>query len=229
MKKNTHNEKPIRPTPETLSSQPEDEDDLMDTGVLSEASKSKGGKKDISAAYRLSTQDLIVCSILAVMGGFISGLIPFSLLVKTWYPFVGGTQLISGHHILWSVLAYGITRKKSAILLTSLFQGFLVFLLGASWGILEVGIQMYEGGSVLVGFYIIEKLGEGDTTLGWGLASGIGNFTQVPFFWILTGKIYILHWTLFVMAMMFAFISGFVMAGLLSKKLVEQIKKANIV
>ena len=204
------------------------EEDLVSTGPnSSQKSHSQPGK--IPVKYRLSTQELIVCSILAVMGGFISGLIPFSLLVKTWYPFVGGTQLVSAHHILWGTLAYGITKKKTAILLTSLFQGTIVFLLGASWGVLEIGIQMYEGTSVLLGFYMVERFNEGETKLGWALANGFGNMTQVPLFWLISGKIYILHWTLFLMAIMFAFVSGVFIAGLLGKKIVEQVEKANII
>ena len=73
--------------------------------------------------YSLTTLELLIGAILGVMGGFISGLIPFSLLIKTWYPFVGGTQLVSGHHILWMMIAYGLTQKISIIPFTAIIKG----------------------------------------------------------------------------------------------------------
>jgi hypothetical protein len=176
-----------------------------------------------------STHDLVIIAILGVMGGFISGLIPFSLLVKTWFPFVGGTQMVSGHHILWFVIVYGITKKKLAIILTAIMKGFIMLLLGAEWGALEIAISVYEALFTIVGFYIMEKFNEGTTSFGWGMAAGLGNLSQVPFFWILSGKIYVLHISLFIMAMMFAFASGVIVAGLLGKKITELLEKAGVI
>lgn len=61
---------------------------------------------------KLTTLDLIYSAILGVIGGFISSLIPFSILIKVWYPLTGGSQLVSGHHVIWASIIYGITRKK---------------------------------------------------------------------------------------------------------------------
>lgn len=163
------------------------------------------------------------------MGGFISGLIPFSLLVQTWYPFVGGTQLVSGHHILWMVLAYGLTNKKSAMFVTATIKGFVMFLLGAQWGILEVFINNYEAFFVCIGIIFLARFHEGDSKLGWGIAAGIGNVSQVPFFWFLSGKFYLLHYTLFIMACMFAFASGVIIAGYLGKVITNKIRQAGVV
>ncbi len=196
--------------------------DLIDTGAIAAAKK---GKK---SHYYFTTQDLLIASILGVMGGFISGLVPFSLLVKTWYPFVGGTQLISGHHLLWMTIAYGLTTKKRIIFVTASIQGFMNFLFGSSWGILEIGITLYEGLFLFLGFYLMQLLGESKTKLGWGLSAGIGNVSQVPLFWIMTGKIYILHWSLFVMAIMFGFLSGIIIAGILGYFIVNRIKNTGI-
>ena len=41
----------------------------------------------LDKSKKLSTLDLIYSAILGVLGGFISSLIPFSLLIKVWYPF----------------------------------------------------------------------------------------------------------------------------------------------
>ncbi|WP_371804205.1 ECF transporter S component [Candidatus Lokiarchaeum ossiferum] len=200
-----------------------EEEHLIDTG--NNALKKKGKK----SSYFFTTQDLLIASILGIMGGFISGLIPFSLLIKTWYPFVGGTQLVSGHHLLWMVIAYGLTGKKRTIFVTATIQGFMNFLFGSSWGIMEVGITLYEGIFLFIGMYLMQLFGESDTKLGWAIAAGIGNLSQVPLFWIITGKIYILHWSLFVMAMMFGFLSGILIAGVLGYLIVERIKKTGVI
>ncbi|MHA1584586.1 MAG: hypothetical protein ACTSWL_04975, partial [Promethearchaeota archaeon] len=77
---------------------PDESQKLISTGSRSSIIQKKRSK---NSRYYFTTEDLLIGSILGIMGGFISGLIPFSLLVKTWFPFVGGTQLVSGHHLLW--------------------------------------------------------------------------------------------------------------------------------
>ncbi|MCP4763986.1 MAG: ECF transporter S component [archaeon] len=196
------------------------QDKFIDTG--------QNSSQKYNSKYYFSTQDLLIMAILGVMGGFISGTIPFSLLIKTWYPLVGGTQMVSAHHILWMTISYGLTKKKPSIIITGIINGFMATLLGSTWGIFEIVIYLYEGSSLLIGFILIERLGEKNTNLGWGIAGGIGNITQVPFFWILSGKIYIIHFTLFIMACMFAFASGVFIAGLLGKLIVDRLEKAGI-
>ena len=196
---------------------------LQNTGTLAKRNLDKKSR------YFFSTQELLIASILGIMGGFISSLIPFSLLIKTWYPFVGGTQLVSGHHLLWMVIVYGLTKKKSTIILTATIQGFIGFLFGSNWGILEVAIMLYEGFFLILGFFLVELFHEGNSNLGWGIAGGIGNASQVPLFWIITGKIWLIHWSLFLMALMFGFISGVFLAGLLGKIISKRIKNSGII
>ena len=200
-----------------------DENSLQNTGTLAKRNLNKRSR------YFFSTQELLIASILGIMGGFISSLIPFSLLIKTWYPFVGGTQLVSGHHLLWMVIVYGLTKKKSTIILTATIQGFIGFLFGSNWGILEVAIMLYEGFFLILGFFLVELFHEGNSNLGWAIAGGIGNVSQVPLFWIITGKIWLIHWSLFLMACMFGFISGVFLAGLLGKIISKRIKNSGII
>lgn len=178
--------------------------------------------------YHLTTLDLLIGAVLGVMGGFISGLVPFSLLIKSWYPFVGGTQLVSGHHLLWIIIAYGLTKKLIIIPFTAIIKGFINFLLGAQWGVIEIFISLYEGVFLLIGLLFIYFTKEKDTYFGWGIAGGIGNIAQVPLFWITTGKIYILHWSLFVMACMFAFLSGIIITGLLGLLITKKIQESKV-
>ena len=83
--------------------------------------------------------------------------------------------------------------------------------------------------TLILGFILIEFFHEGNSNLGWAIAGGIGNVSQVPLFWIITGKIWLIHWSLFVMACMFGFISGVFLAGLLGKLISKRIKNSGII
>ncbi|MFW9938612.1 MAG: ECF transporter S component [Promethearchaeota archaeon] len=176
---------------------------------------------------KLSLLDLLYSSIIGVLGGFISSLIPFSLLIKVWYPLTGGTQLVSGHHVMWASIVYGLTRKKQNIIFTMISKGLLEFLLGDPWSVIIILVNLIEGFCLAGGFFIMEKIGEGETKLGWGIAGGIGNFFQAPFFWIINMRWY-LHWTLWVLAFAFAFISGIFITGLLGRLVKNYLIKAGV-
>ena len=187
--------------------------------------KETGMGQDISK--NLSTLDLIYSAIIGVLGGIISSLIPFSILIKVWYPLTGGTQLVSGHHVMWATIIYGITRKKKNILLTMATKGIIEFLLGDPWGLIIILVNLMEGFCLAGGFFFMEKVGEGETKLGWGIAGGFGNFFQAPFFWIINQRWH-LHFTLWILAFMFAFISGILITGLLGKAIKDYLIKAGV-
>jgi len=84
-----------------------------------------------------------------------------------------------------------------------------------------------EGIFLVIGFFLMEKVREGETKLGWGIAGGFGNFFQAPFFWILNQRFH-LHWTLWVLAFMFAFISGILITGVLGRFIKEYLIKAGV-
>ena len=200
---------------EKLVGDSKSDDDYRETGYNSVQKK------------KIMNLDYIYSTIIGVLGGIISSLIPFSLLIKVWYPFTGGTQLVSGHHVIWGVIAYGLTKKKSNIYLTMITKGILEFLLGDPWGLLILFVNTMEAALLSVGFYVMEKLGEGETKLGWGIAGGLGNFFQAPFFWIINQRWY-LHWSLWALAFIFAFISGVLITGLLGKTIKDSLIKAGV-
>ncbi len=194
--------------------------DYKRTGIEDIGEKKRG--------FNVSIRTLLYATIFGTIGGIISSVVPFDILIKVWYPITGGTQLVSGHHLLWAIILYGLTKNKTGILICSLNKGILEFLITGSYGITIIAINLLEGGSLLLGFLIMEKIGEGDTKLGWAIAGGIGNITQVPVFWYLSGKIFILHISIFIVAMLFAFISGMSIAGLLGNVIKEYLIKAGV-
>ncbi|MFX1294476.1 MAG: ECF transporter S component [Promethearchaeota archaeon] len=174
----------------------------------------------------LTLRDLIIAAILGIMGGFISSLVPFSLPIKMIYPFMGGTQLVSGHHTIWMSVAFGLTQKKAAPLVAGFIKGIIEALLGDAWGAFIILINVIEALMIIASFWLIEKFHEGDTKLGWAFAGGLGNFVQAPIFWIITGKIFILHFSLAILSFIFAFLSGCLITGLLGRQIVILIQKS---
>ncbi len=197
---------------------------------------SDSGSGEISNSYKetgfiekkkITNLDLSYAFIIGILGGIISSLIPFSLLIKVWYPFTGGTQLVSGHHVIWATIVYGISKKKYNIFLTMFSKGLIEFLLGDPWGLLILFVNLMEAFFLVIGFIIMENLGEGETKLGWGLAGGLGNFFQAPFFWIINQRFY-LHWSLWALAFIFAFISGVFITGILGRAIKNYLIKAGV-
>jgi hypothetical protein len=176
---------------------------------------------------KITTLDLSYSFIIGVLGGIISSLIPFSLLIKVWFPFTGGTQLVSGHHVIWASIVYGLTKKKYNIFLTMFSKGLLEFLLGDPWGLLILFVNCAEAYFLIVSFVIFEGVGEKETKLGWGLAGGFGNFSQAIFFWFANQRFY-LHWSLWALAIIFAFISGILIVGILGRAIKNYLIKAGV-
>ena len=62
--------------------------------------------------FSFSVRTLLYATIFGTIGGIISSVVPFGLLVKVWYPITGGTQLVSGHHLIWAAIFYGLSRNS---------------------------------------------------------------------------------------------------------------------
>ena len=176
---------------------------------------------------KITNLDLTYSFIIGVLGGIISSLIPFSLLIKVWFPFTGGTQLVSGHHVIWASIVYGLTKKKQNIFFTMISKGLLEFLLGDQLGLLIIFVNFMEAFFLAIGFLIMEKVGEGETKLGWGFAGGFGNIFQAPFIWIIKQR-WFLHWSLWALAFIFAFLSGIFIVGLLGRTIKNGLIKAGV-
>jgi hypothetical protein len=99
--------------------------------------------------------------------------------------------------------------------------------LGDPWGLLIIFVNLVEALCLAGAFFLLEKIGEGETKLGWGIAGGIGNFFQAPFFWIINQRWY-LHWSLWALAFIFAFISGVLIVGLLGRTVKNSLIKAGV-
>jgi len=198
-----------------------DEEEHLNTNEYKETGVNQSGIK------RLTILDLLYSTIIGVLGGIISSIIPFGLLIKIWYPLYGGTQLVSGHHVIWATIVYGLTRKKEAILITMLSKGVIEFMFGDLYAVLIIFVNFMEAVCLIGGFLLMKRLGEADTKLGWGIAGGIGNFFQAPFIWIINARWYF-PWYLWALAFIFAFVSGVLITGLLGRTVKTYLIRAGV-
>ncbi|TXT62834.1 MAG: membrane protein of unknown function [Promethearchaeota archaeon] len=180
-----------------------------------------------NSTKKMAQYEIIYCAILGVMGGIISSLIPFGLLIKIWYPLYGGQQLTSGHHLIWASIVYGLTKKKRSIMTTMLFKGLLEFMLGDLWSVIIIFANLLEGFCLVVGFKLMELFKENETKLGWGLAGGFGNFFQAPFFWTLNQRWHF-HFSISLLTFLFAFISGVLITGVLGRAIKNHLIQAGV-
>lgn len=187
-----------------------------------------GNTEKKSPNHYFSTRDLLYLCTIGMIGGIISSIVPFKYLVTFWFPFTGGGQLVAGHHVLWMTMAYGFTRKSGAPIVTSAVKGLFEFMIGDTIGIFVLVLNLVEGAGTDAFFFIARKLKEDKTKLGWALAGAAGTFIQVPILWWITGRFALLPWVLTVIALMFSFISGVLIAGLLGRATILMLGKAGI-
>lgn len=188
---------------------------------------------DVMALKRkhyFSTLDIVYFAILGMMGGVISSYVPIVDLLKNVLPPPNPLpQLLGGHHLIWMVLAFGVTGKHGAAASTAVIKGILEFMVGDRLGPIIILLNLLEGISIELGFYITRSLRRaGKVMHAWGLAGGIGNVTQPPFFWLFMGRLFIFPAYFVVLACVFAFVSGIFISGLLSLSVLRFLEKAGI-
>jgi ABC-type thiamin/hydroxymethylpyrimidine transport system permease subunit len=109
--------------------------------------------------------------------------------------------------------------------LCSFIKGICEALLGSTVGALIILVNLWAGILIALGFRIAIRLKKSEESAAWGLVGAVANFPQAPFFWIVAGRIFILHWSLAMLAFIFAFVSGYIVAGLLGKAVVARIQR----
>ena len=182
--------------------------------------------------YYFSTRDLLTMSVLAALGGVVSTYVnAVGDLFQAWLGFAGTTQWAAGLHVLWLVLAVGLTRKQGVGTITGLLKGGVELLSGNTHGVLVVLIDVVAG--VLVDIAILpfrRSHRPGATTLAYCLAGGLASASNVFVFQIFAA---VPADTLAMGAMFLvggmAFVSGVLLAGLLGQALLTALGRAGVV
>jgi ABC-type thiamin/hydroxymethylpyrimidine transport system permease subunit len=123
-----------------------------------------------------STVDLVVVAILAALGNVISSGLDMLKPIFKGSP-IPVFQLMSGYHLIWMALGFGITRKAGAPTFVAGIKGILEFMFWdpffGPWVIL---LNLVEGVMLDAGFYLFRRIRSGRRR--WMLAGMLGNAMQ---------------------------------------------------
>ena len=130
--------------------------------------------------YYYSTRDLLMMAALAALGGVSSTYInALGDLVQSVLGFAGTTQWASGLHVLWLILAIGLTRKQGAGTLTGILKGGVELLSGNTHGLLVLLVDVAAG---LVLDAIMLAFQQRERRLPYALAGGAASASNVFIF-----------------------------------------------
>jgi ABC-type thiamin/hydroxymethylpyrimidine transport system permease subunit len=178
--------------------------------------------------YYFSTRDLLMMAVLAALGGVASTYIQaLANAVHAALGFPGATQVLAGLHVIWIVLAVGLTGKRGSGTVTGIVKGTVEFLSGNTHGILVILIDMVAGILVDLGMLPFRnKKSYPAYCLAGGLATASNVFVfqlfaSVPSDTLAMGAILLVG--------LVSFISGILLAGVLGKVLLDSLRRAGVV
>ncbi|UCE90771.1 MAG: ECF transporter S component [Methanobacteriota archaeon] len=177
--------------------------------------------------WRLSTKDLVTIALLSALGGVLSTYIGYlgNLMNHVVGVPFGAGQFMAGLHVLWIMLAIGLTRRKGAGTVTGLVKGIVELFSGSTHGIVIVLVSCFQGVVAdAVMFSNKAKEEKGYTT--YAVAGGLSAATNVIVFQALffSG----VPWLLILMLCMLAFASGMIFAGWLSIEMLSAVERIGI-
>ncbi len=176
--------------------------------------------------YYFSTRDLIMMAALAALGG-VSGtaLNAVGDTLEAALGFPGTLQFAAGLHVLWLVLAVGLTRRQGAGTITGLLKGAVEFLSGNTHGLLILLVDLVAGVLVDIGMLPFRNK---NSTLAYALVGGLAACSNIFVFQAFAAtpeQMLSLVWGVGAIA----FLSGVVLAGLLGKALLSALIRSGAV
>lgn len=185
-------------------------------------------KVNSNKKFYFSTRDLLIMAVLAALGGVTSTYInAVSDAVHAILGFPGASQWAAGLHIIWIVLAMGITGKPGTGIITGALKGGVELMSGNSHGVIILLVDLVAGLLVDFGFLLFRnKRSLWPYLIAGALASGSNVFVfqifaTLPQNIVAAGAILILF--------MIAAASGVIFAGLIPKLLIDSLAKAGVV
>jgi energy-coupling factor transport system substrate-specific component len=177
--------------------------------------------------YYFSTRDLLMMAALAALGGVTSTYInALGDLLQSVLGFAGGLQWAAGFHVLWLVLAVGLTRKLGAGTVTGVLKGVVELLSGNTHGLLVVLVDIVAGLLVDIGFLPFR---DKDKLPAYLVAGGLASASNVLVFQLFAAlPVDILSYGLIVLLAGVAFISGMIFAGLVGHLLIGALRRTSL-
>lgn len=178
--------------------------------------------------YYFSTRDLLMMAALAALGGVVSTYInAIGDFFQSILGFAGTTQWAAGLHVLWLVLAVGLTRKQGAGTITGLLKGGVELLSGNTHGLIIVLVGLVAGLLVDLGFLPFRNK---DALPAYCLAGGLASASNVLVFQLFASlPADVLSYGAMLLVAIVAGASGVLFAGLLGRVLVQALRRAGVV
>lgn len=175
----------------------------------------------------LTTKDLVTIALLSALGGVLStyvGYLGNLMNHVVGVPF-GAGQFLAGLHVLWIILAIGITKKKGAGTVTGIVKGIVELFTGSTHGIVIVAVSSIQGivaDTVLFSDRAKERRDYTSYAVAGGLSAAMNVLVFQAFFF--AG----VPWILIAMLCMLAFASGMIFGGWLSIEMLETVEHAGM-
>lgn len=178
--------------------------------------------------YYFSTRDLLMMATLAALGGVTSTYISAAGRLLTSLVGMPGTlQWAAGLHVLWLVLAVGLTGKQGAGTITGVLKGAVELFTGNTHGVLVVLVTIVAGLLVDLGFLLWR---DKERLSAYLLAGGLASASNVFVFQLFAAlPADILSYGAMLLAGTMAALSGVVFAGFLGHTLVATLRRAGVI
>ena len=177
--------------------------------------------------YYYTTRDLLMMAALAALGGIASTYINFiGDFFQSFLGFAGTTQWAAGLHVLWLVLAVGLTRKQGAGTITGILKGAVELFSGNTHGLLIVLVDLVAGLLVDLGSPPFRKK---DHWLTYCVAGGLAAASNIFVFQVFAAlPADILTYGVIGLIALVAFISGVIFAGILGSALMAALRRSGV-
>jgi ABC-type thiamin/hydroxymethylpyrimidine transport system permease subunit len=175
----------------------------------------------------LATKDLVTIALLSALGGVLStyvGYLGNLMNHMIGVPF-GAGQFMAGLHVLWIILAIGITKKKGTGTATGLIKGVVELFTGSTHGIVIVVVSVIQGITVDAVLFSDRAKERRDYTT-YAVAGAVSSAVNVIVFQALffSGVPLIL----IAMLCMLAGASGMIFGGWLAIEMLEALEQAGM-
>lgn len=178
--------------------------------------------------YYYTTRDLLLMAALAALGGIASTYVNFiGDFFQSALGFAGTTQWAAGFHVLWLILAVGLTQKQGSGTITGILKGAVEFFSGNTHGLLVVLVDIVAG--VLVDLSLL-PFKKRDHWLAYAAAGGLASASNVFVFQLFAAlPADMLAYSVIGLIALVAFISGVVFSGILGSVLINTLRRSGVV
>jgi ABC-type thiamin/hydroxymethylpyrimidine transport system permease subunit len=188
----------------------------------------RGGDLSEGVRYHLTTKDLVTVALLSALGGVLSTYIGYlgNLINHIFGVPFGAGQFMAGLHVVWIILAAGITQKKGAATVTGFVKGLVELFMGSTHGIVIVLVSLVQGGIVDIVLFGKKAKAERSPIM-YGFAGALASASNVIVFQIFffSGVPIVLIF----MITMLAAASGIIFCGWMGTQMLASLERAGLV